>query len=85
MRFYCQHWDCFDSRFSIPSPIPSPSPSRLTIMIFIAYDQPAYRDNCFELFEELENDVTYNEAKDHCENLNGTLINENRISDVVMV
>ena len=31
MRFYCQHWDCFDSRFSIPSPIPSPSPSRLTI------------------------------------------------------
>ena len=20
MRFYCQHWDCFDSRFSIPSP-----------------------------------------------------------------
>ena len=27
---YCQHWDCFDSRFSIPSPIPSPSPSRLT-------------------------------------------------------
>ena len=20
MRLYCQHWDCFDSRFSIPSP-----------------------------------------------------------------
>ena len=55
------------------------------IMIFIAYDQLAYGDNCFELFEELENDVTYNEAKDHCKNLNGTLINENRISDVVMV
>ena len=31
MRLYCQHWDCFDSRFSIPSPSPSPSPSRLTI------------------------------------------------------
>ena len=54
-------------------------------MIFIAYDQLAYGENCFELFEELENDVTYNEAKDHCENLNGTLINENRITDLVTV
>ena len=49
---------------------------------FTAYDQPAYGDNCFEFVEELENDLTYNEAKDHCENLNGTLINENRILDV---
>ena len=49
---------------------------------FTAYDQPAYKDNCFEFVDELENDLTYNEAKDHCENLNGTLINENRILDV---
>ena len=43
---------------------------------------PAYGENCYEFVEELENDMTYNEAKDHCENLNGTLINENRILDV---
>ena len=52
------------------------------IIFFAAYDQPAYKDNCFEIFDELENDLTYNEAKDHCENLNGTLINENKILDV---
>ena len=29
--------------------------------------------------------MTYNEAKDHCENMNGTLIKEQRIEDVYNV
>ena len=56
--------------------------SLFIIDFFLVYDQLAFNDNCFEFVQESENDVTYNEAQDHCENLNGTLLNENRLEDV---
>ena len=49
------------------------------------YDQQAFHDNCFEFVQESENDMTYNEAKDLCENKNGTLIKEHRIEDIYRV
>ena len=49
---------------------------------FPVYNHQVLNDNCFEFVKETENDVTYDEAKDHCENKNGSLINENRLTDV---
>ena len=49
---------------------------------YLVNNQLSLNDNCFDFVQESENDVTYNEAQDHCENLNGSLINENSIEDV---
>ena len=49
---------------------------------FSVFNQQALKDNCFEFVEETENDMTYSEARDHCENKNGSLINQNRLLDL---
>ena len=49
---------------------------------FPVYNHQVLNDNCFEIVKETENDMTYDEAKDYCENKNGSLINENRLTDV---
>ena len=49
---------------------------------YLVNNHIALNDTCFEFVQESENHMTYNEAQDHCENLNGTLLNENRLEDV---
>ena len=49
---------------------------------FSVFNQQALKDNCFEFVEETENDMKYSEARDYCENQNGSLINENRLLDL---
>ena len=49
---------------------------------YLVNNQLSLNDNCFEFIQESENNMAYSEAQDHCENLNGTLLNENRLEDV---
>ena len=51
-------------------------------LCFSVFNQQAFKDNCFEFVKEIENDMTYSEARDHCENQNGSLINQNRLLDL---
>ena len=52
---------------------------------FSVFNQQALKDNCFEFVKETGNDMTYSEAREHCENQNGSLINQNRLLDLKSV
>ena len=55
------------------------------LKIFQVNDQQALNGNCYEFVREPEIDMTYSEAKDHCENMNGTLTSEDKINNLTEV
>ena len=54
----------------------------ISVIGFSVFNKQALKDNCFDFVEETENDMKYSEARDYCENQNGSLINENRLLDL---